>query len=888
MKKLKILYLLLFVAWPVFSWGKSADEAVAKLKSYVRNIETFNKYFPQEKVYLHFDNTGYFKGETIWFKAYVLRDDRGEWTDLSKVLYVELLSPAGDVVDSKKLYLKDGQADGNFKLDSLFYAGFYEVRAYTRYMLNWDDGGIFRRVLPVFVSPKKEGAYSNPKMTEFAYQKRIPQNRNASETKVGMKVTFYPEGGTLVQGLENHMAFEMAGRNGAAKDMQGTLVYPDGRKVDVQTRREGRGVFAYTPMAQPAQLFVTDTKGKQKSVMLPAADSAGCQLTVNNTGRDKMEVEIRKTPSYTATPALVLVKNGSVEAFDVIDFDSSGVAIRSFDKRQMSEGVNQLALIDSEGHILGNRQVFVYPRETVDTIGVAIHNGYLQACKKVSLGIKTRPETTVSVSVRDYGSEVNGSQADAATWLLLASDLSGYIRNPEHYLEADDEEHRRDVDLLMRVQGWRRYDIPQMTGNAPFVKKHPVEDGLYIFGQLRQAKKKNGVDHVKLHVSLYNNEGCSFSGDTMTDSIGCYAFKAPNCDGVWTLLLNTKKQDKNAKYYICIDRNFSPRIKPLHFYETQQIPWGEPKHKLKELEEDFGEIKGENLIREVKVKGRRRYGSARASWESEQRGAYSAFVRYDCVKESDAILDQGKEIPDWSSWLFSQRVFIAGENPETMEDKTFEDTPSDGNSEGEFLAFSSTGTMDGSLESMLNIYTSKSANVKYETDPITCNGRPVVWIFNNQYMMVTGLSAYLGRCLSGATILSGRPTRDVPTWLDELKSIYVSVGNTWKSFILFPELEAKHPVTVFLYAPYRYSVKQKGIRRTFFDGYAPKVEFYSPDYSVITPMPDYRRTLYWNPNVKTDKNGEAKIEFYNNSICRQLVISAEGITRDGRAVVYRP
>lgn len=48
---------------------------------------------------------------------------------------------------------------------------------------------------------------------------------------------------------------------------------------------------------------------------------------------------------------------------------------------------------------------------------------------------------------------------------------------------------------------------------------------------------------------------------------------------------------------------------------------------------------------------------------------------------------------------------------------------------------------------------------------------------------------------------------------------------------------------------------------------------------------DYRRTLYWNPNVKTDKEGKAKIEFYNNSSCKQVVISAEGITADGKAMV---
>jgi hypothetical protein len=58
------------------------------------------------------------------------------------------------------------------------------------------------------------------------------------------------------------------------------------------------------------------------------------------------------------------------------------------------------------------------------------------------------------------------------------------------------------------------------------------------------------------------------------------------------------------------------------------------------------------------------------------------------------------------------------------------------------------------------------------------------------------------------------------------------------------------------------------------------------DYSVLPPAQDFRRTLYWNPNVKTSKDGAVKVEFYNNSSCRHLVISAEGITKDGKALVY--
>ena len=70
----------------------------------------------------------------------------------------------------------------------------------------------------------------------------------------------------------------------------------------------------------------------------------------------------------------------------------------------------------------------------------------------------------------------------------------------------------------------------------------------------------------------------------------------------------------------------------------------------------------------------------------------------------------------------------------------------------------------------------------------------------------------------------------------------------------------------------------KGVRQTWLEGYSPVKEFYSPDYSVLPPEPDYRRTLYWNPMVTPDENGHAKINFYNNSSCKNFNISAETIT----------
>ena len=57
----------------------------------------------QEKVYLHLDNTCYFKGDTIWYKSYVVRADSLTYSDMSHIVYVELVSPDGLVVERQQL-----------------------------------------------------------------------------------------------------------------------------------------------------------------------------------------------------------------------------------------------------------------------------------------------------------------------------------------------------------------------------------------------------------------------------------------------------------------------------------------------------------------------------------------------------------------------------------------------------------------------------------------------------------------------------------------------------------------------------------------------------------------------------------------------------------------
>ncbi len=98
-------------------------------------------------------------------------------------------------------------------------------------------------------------------------------------------------------------------------------------------------------------------------------------------------------------------------------------------------------------------------------------------------------------------------------------------------------------------------------------------------------------------------------------------------------------------------------------------------------------------------------------------------------------------------------------------------------------------------------------------------------------------------------------------------------------------------VDVLMKDDYQLKTKQekrnRGKRITTLRGFNRPVQFYSPEYpdGPVEGTEDYRRTLYWNPNVITDSLGHAQIEFYNNSYSTRFNVSGAGITAGGSPYV---
>ena len=72
-------------------------------------------------------------------------------------------------------------------------------------------------------------------------------------------------------------------------------------------------------------------------------------------------------------------------------------------------------------------------------------------------------------------------------------------------------------------------------------------------------------------------------------------------------------------------------------------------------------------------------------------------------------------------------------------------------------------------------------------------------------------------------------------------------------------------------------------RRYILQGFSIVEDFYHPNYSTppAEGRKDYRRTLYWNPDLQLDASGRATVNFYVGSKTTTIAVDAQGQAADG-------
>jgi len=792
-------------------------------------------------------------------------------SDLSKTLYVELLNPGGEIVDKRILKIENGQCHGDFLLSRLpFYSGFYEVRAYTKYMLNFGDDVIFSRLLPVFDKPKAEGNYEEKKMLSYGRwgtgHYPMKRERPLKDKKVNLR--FFPEGGNLIQDVTSRVAFEATDEAGNPIEVSGTVMNAARQELcSITTIHEGKGVFTYTPADNKRNdIAEVEYDGKKYRFDMPAGLPQGVTMEADNlTEKDSMVITLRKnsnTPSEIL--GLAVLSGGKLQNCCGVWIEDNVVAVK-MNQSKWPSGVSQIVLFNSKGDILCDRLIFNNNHLALLDINVKTNKPAYMPFEQVDMDISVTDgnanpvSTTFSLSVKDGLNEVEYNHT-VLTDLLLMSEIKGYVRNPGYYFEKDDDTHRSALDVLLMVQGWRRYSWKQMAGVEPFDLTLLPEQGIETNGQIinagflgRQIPKPDvKVDMLLANKADNNMIDRNFVESFVTDKQGRFSFVA-DVFGRWNMILSVSEKGKPKSCQILLDRIFSPEPERYRYADMQVSITGDKNTFLNDEEIPDGD----NLIED--------YESYLAAYQD----SLAKLGITEKIQQLQEVVVTAKRRTKAQDIYRNRSTSIAFYDAATEYDDLYDRGRYIGNNIDELIVNMNEHFSYRHLNAIsLLFYNNRQALVVVDY-------KPVLW------------------SLEGITVYK-------LTNLNAIKSIYINDDKSQiAQYIQLEPGDRRNPIdiadkfvgcAVFLetYPEGEIPVEgAKGVRKTWLEGYSTASEFYSPNYSELPPEPDYRRTLYWNPMVTTDATGMAKIRLYNNSTAMNFTISAETVTSQGMIGVYK-
>ena len=831
--------------------GHSQSSSVDSLMKYAGNIHQFNTIFPQEKVYLQFDNTSYYTGETIWFKAFVTNASTLGRAQ-SKVLYVDLLSPTGVLLKQQKLKIVAGQADGSFPLlDGStaqarekrgvigYPSGFYEIRAYTSYMLNFDNEILFSRVIAVYDPPKEEGNYYESSPVITLKRSETSEFRPKTEKLRKINVSFYPEGGHLIIGKQCRVAVKITDDTGFGIDATGKL---EGKDISFSTIHDGMGEFTFTPQERRNSVEIT-VDNTTRSYSLPQAEPSGYAMHVEPCGSDSIRVTIDATGFTPTTLGLSLTCRGELMDFGTVETSSNTIE-RIIPMHGVPEGVCRLYLFDRNGIKYASRSLYHHSQVIkAPVLEVTADKASYNPFEKITLSFnlsdsKGNPfRDRFCLSVRDSRSQSNAFADDLRTSMLLSSDLKGLIENPSWYFDSDNPERDHALDLLCLVQGWERYDWDTMTGQKDFREKHRMEQSLTLNGWILNPSGKKTMEGVEVTASLVpQDKTLTEIYSYTTDTLGYFGFDigAEFYDKAkFSISAHTNRErliGTNAR--IQIDR---PTIPSVRAYTPGELIFTGIQNKNRKKgaaqTEDDGlptviNVETGFLLPDVDIDEERMYID------------YFTFNAFDVAKDVEVELDKGDFSTDLMGYLL---------------DKGYEVVPGD-----------SGGISINGWQAFFYVHNNKRfLDQGVFEDPVSIDSKDIksIIVFDRPMFLMNILT----QC---------------PLYQDYLnKTIQTIFGDDLYRRLLLVDVQVKEDHEL----SRREDLFDISKRITTVDGYSRPYSFYSPEYpnGPIFGDVDFRRTLYWDPNVITDEEGHAQVEFYNSSITKHFNVEAAGITSSG-------
>jgi hypothetical protein len=898
LKKFALLPFLLFIAvLPVLAQRDSIG-----LTTIVSKTEKLSTEHPFEKVYLHFDKPYYAVGDTIWFKAYLTIGPNHQPSGLSRIIYVDVIGQ-DSIVKSLKLPTINGVAFGDVTLSPKFFKqGNYHIRAYTNWMRNFGADYFFNKTISIggvydktaipkisFTKIKKskdlvisarmqfkdrEGNVSSGKKVSWTVQNddetiskgtgttdkngflnvSFDGNKLNSPETAGLTtgielgnrkiitntfplkallktadVQFFPEGGELISGVRSKVAFKAVNSDGIGIDVTGSVIDNTGNEVTTfASQHAGMGIFALLPENEKTyKAVVLFPDGSKNIYDLPNVQTEGINLAVNNSDPENIDIKIATNAGffkeYKNKGFYIIAQSGGTVYYTGLASLQSLVYTGSVHRSKFPTGILQVTLFAANGEPLSERLVFIQ------------HNDALDISLNTDLpAYATKQHVKMTVTAKNKTAPVEGSFSVAVI--------------DENKVPVDEDAETTIMSSILLTSDLRGYiEKPNYYFNHSDNQKLADMDVLMLTQGYRRFSYTNILADKYPPVTFSPEKGIVVSG-TLRTGTGLPVFKG---------IVNLKLPDRNISVNGVTDADGHFSFSNVAIFDSTKVVLNARTYE-----------RSNNLMIMADIPA---YQPLTKNYKDP-----NAIINIDSVLN---VYLQNRQKQDESSHVLKEVVIKSTK----IERVTHQD-------------YSALSGLSPQTDQTISPEQLKNCSF----DIVTCIESNVfgLWHADDNFYIKRAYDAgnkkpvqfFVNGLAVDYAYLTSMHTEDVASIEVYLKdgvsgindrygaNGIVSITTRSGTFTPKEKPEDMPPLTT------------QGSTVTIMPkGYYRARVFYSPKYdkqSAVQQLPDLRSTIYWEPNIITDKSGTATLEYYNSDGRGTYRAVIEGIDNDGNIGRY--
>lgn len=477
---LNSFFSIIFLCLVNFSFSQEDEQLIKAYTDYHKTA--------REIVYMHLNKSTYLKGEDIGFTAYVLDKRNKKPSIYTSNLYVIIEDSNNTIVKQKLVQVKEGVASNIFEVDSSFSSGTYNIKAYTNWMLNFNEKNYYSESIQIL----------------------DPNNKDNVDTVLAendIDAQFLPESGHLLNGVTNVVGVTIKDQYGYGIPNSLGEVIDNNKDVvtTFETNQFGIGNFQLIPTIGSSYIVKVKTENKDYEFNLnQKIEEKGIIISLSKL-KDKIYISLATNNKTFNTIKnqrhTLMIHNGN--SYNLIDvyFTDNTVITKILDGNTTSPGINIVTLFNEDDKPIAERLFFnhqgldiikpstITTSTTKDSLVFNLNFNSVDPKLKNSFSVSVLPQETKSYN----------KQNNIISSTYLEPYVKGIIEHPKYYFTDTDLKKEYELDNLLITQGWSSYSWDNIFKGAPNLT-HEFEQGITVKANVTS----NNNDQLMYRT---NNEG---------------------------------------------------------------------------------------------------------------------------------------------------------------------------------------------------------------------------------------------------------------------------------------------------------------------------------------------------------------------------------------------